>query len=116
MCDDVEPGTVVFQRGYVESAMKSYLPLPTPSVVQLAAGREMVREGRVPLPLTAFHNVDANLPRMRAHPTHAVLEIGWIDDPEALIQPQVIGPTTTVDSTSRWIGQRWLGGERLPLP
>lgn len=114
--DDVEPNTVAFRRGYVDTNVKSYLPMAVPSVVQVAPGSEITRTALVPLPLIAAHNEDPGVRPLRANNTHAVLEVGWIDTPEPAFQRQAIGENTFIQTAARWVAQRWLRGERLPLP
>lgn len=75
----------------------------------------MKREARVSLPLAAFHNV-GTIPRLRKSNTHAVLEVGWIDHPEAHLERRAYAENTFVETASHWAAQRWLRGERLPLP
>jgi hypothetical protein len=112
--DDEEPGTVLLRHGYVPSVRKSYVPMPMPSAILLAPNDELTRIGRIQLPLVACHDVDEIAP-LRSGNTHAVLEVGWIDHPEAQLRRQFLSETTFVETASHWIGQRWLRGE-LPLP
>lgn len=111
-----EPNTVSFKRGYVPSIAKWFVPPPMPSAISLDAGAEMKREARVPLPLVAFHNTDQDWIPLRDGLTHAVFELGWIDLPEAHLVQRAIALHTFVATASHWVAQRWLRGERLPLP
>ncbi|MGE0396290.1 MAG: hypothetical protein AB7T06_06190 [Kofleriaceae bacterium] len=114
--DDAKPITVAFKRGYVPSMIKWYVPPPMPSAVSLDAGAELKRDARAPLPLAAFHDTDQDPRPLRSGNTHAVLEVGWIDHPEAHLQRRAIAENTFVETASHWGAQRWLRGERLPLP
>jgi hypothetical protein len=111
-----EPDTALFQRGNVKSRMKSYLPHDVPTVVRLQPSEAIERSGQVSWPLRAFHNIDGNIPPLRDGCTHAVLEVGWIDHPESTILKRFIAKDTAIETASHWVAQRWLRGERRPLP
>lgn len=114
--DDDEANTVAFRRGNVKSKMKSYFPHPVPTAVELPPEGEMARIGRVPLPLEAFHNIDEGIRPLRTGNTHAILEVGWIEHPEAAIVQKEIAKGVVITTTAHWGFQRWLRGNRLSLP
>jgi hypothetical protein len=114
--DAPEPNTVLFKRGYVQSVNKWLVPPPMPSAIALAPGSELQGEARVPLPLTAFHNTDNDQKPLRPDNNQAVLEVGWIDHPEAQLLRRAIAENTFVETASHWAAQRWLRGDVKQVP
>jgi hypothetical protein len=110
--NDTEPKTIAFTRALVTTNEKM-MHTPMPTGVAIAPGDTVSGYSLSAWPPFAWHNfskVDALVPGA----THAVLEIGYVDDPDAKLAGSPGNGGFHV--ISKMGAQKLLRSERVPLP
>lgn len=115
--DASEPQTVAFTKALVRTYVKT-LTIPPPVARPLDPGKTIRGSASTPLPLAAYLNY-AHVKPLAGGATHAILEIGYTDNPsDAAVESRKLhdGTEVTVAAPASMGSQKLLRGERKPLP
>ena len=110
--NDTQPKTIAFTRALVTTKEKM-MYTPMPGARSIAPGETVAGHSVSAWPPFAWHNF-STVDKLAPNATHAVLEIGYVDDPDAKLQgaPSPGG----YQVISKMASQKLVRGDVKPLP